>query len=64
MFANGWTRSNSFLYRKKLLLKGYFFLTSVKDLENTATDIFTGFGRFLSGVIKTEIDLGITWGLP
>ena len=41
----------------------FFFLTSVKDLETTATDIFTGFKRFLSGVIKTEIVLSIIWGL-
>ena len=63
MFANGWIRSNRFLYRKNSLWKGFFFLTSVKDLETTATDIFTGFKRFLSGVIKTEIVLSIIWGL-
>lgn len=51
-------------FTEKTPFERFFFLTSVKDLENTATDIFTGFKRFLSGVIKTEIDLGIIWGLP
>ena len=51
-------------FTEKTPFERLFFLTSAKDLENTATDIFTGFGRFLSGVIKTEIDLGIIWGLP
>ena len=56
-------QKQSFPLQKKLPLKGFFFLTSVKDLETTATDIFTGFKRFLSGVIKTKIDLSIIWGL-
>ena len=51
-------------FTEKTPFERLFFLTSVKDLENIATDIFTGFRHFLSGVIKTEIDLSIIWGLP